>query len=74
MKHIGEIEGMALLTLNLGTRWRWVVSFTLRPLYPRNRTPMPIEWEAWLAEEPVWTLWRREKSLAGVEEMLKKVS
>ena len=23
---------------NLGTRWRWVVNFTLRPLYPRERT------------------------------------
>jgi hypothetical protein len=25
--------------LDLGTRWRWVVSFTLRPLYPRKRAP-----------------------------------
>jgi len=25
--------------LSLGTRWRWVVSFTLRSLYPRERTP-----------------------------------
>jgi len=25
--------------LNLGTRWRWVVSFTLRPLYPRRESP-----------------------------------
>jgi hypothetical protein len=24
----------------LGTRWRWVVSFTLRPLYPRGKGPM----------------------------------
>jgi hypothetical protein len=24
---------------DLGTRWRWVVSFTPRPLYPRERTP-----------------------------------
>jgi len=22
---------------DLGTRWRWVVSFTLRPLYPKGR-------------------------------------
>jgi len=27
-------RGTAPLILNLGTRWRWVVSFTLRPLYP----------------------------------------
>jgi hypothetical protein len=25
--------------LNLGTSWRWVVSFMLRPLYPRGRSP-----------------------------------
>jgi hypothetical protein len=25
--------------LDLGTRWRWVVSFTPRPLYPRERAP-----------------------------------
>jgi hypothetical protein len=25
---------------DLGTRWRWVVSFTPRPLYPRERTPV----------------------------------
>jgi hypothetical protein len=27
--------GIALRILNLDTRWRWVVSFTSRPLYPR---------------------------------------
>jgi len=27
--------GIAPHILNLGTRWRRVVSFTLRPLYPR---------------------------------------
>jgi hypothetical protein len=25
--------------LDLGTRWRWVVSFTRRPLYPRGKSP-----------------------------------
>jgi hypothetical protein len=25
--------------LNFGTSWRWVVSFTLRPLYPRGSSP-----------------------------------
>jgi len=33
---------IAPLVLNLGTRWRWVVNFTLRPLHPRKRTPVPI--------------------------------
>ena len=31
------IEGTAPLILNLGTRWRWVVSFTSCPLYPRGK-------------------------------------
>jgi hypothetical protein len=25
--------------LDLGTRWRWVVSFTLQPLYPQGKGP-----------------------------------
>jgi hypothetical protein len=25
--------------LGLGTSWRWVVNFTLRPLYPRGKSP-----------------------------------
>jgi hypothetical protein len=31
--------GIAPRILDLGTRWRWVVSFTTRPLYPRERSP-----------------------------------
>jgi len=30
---------IAPLIINLGTRWRWVVSFTPRPLYPRGKSP-----------------------------------
>ena len=32
-------KGIAPLILNLGTRLMWVVSFTPRPLYPRNEIP-----------------------------------
>jgi len=32
-------EGTAPRIFNLGTRWRWVVSFTPRPLYPRGKIP-----------------------------------
>jgi hypothetical protein len=32
-----ETGGTAALTLNPGTRRRWVVSFTSRPLYPRGK-------------------------------------
>jgi hypothetical protein len=31
--------GIASHILELGTRWRWVVSFIPRPLYPRERAP-----------------------------------
>jgi hypothetical protein len=34
-----EIGGTAPLFLNLGTRWRWLVSFTLRPLYCQRNGP-----------------------------------
>jgi len=34
--------GIALLFLNLGTRWGWVVNSTPRPLYPLERDPIPI--------------------------------
>jgi hypothetical protein len=29
--------------LDLGTRWRWVVSFTPRPLYPQGNIPRKME-------------------------------
>ena len=32
----------------------WVVNVTLRPLYPRERAPVPIVQEAGWAPEPVW--------------------
>jgi len=34
MKTYWEGGGIAPRILNHGTRWKWVVSFTLRPLYP----------------------------------------
>jgi len=34
-----ESGGIAPRILNLGARWRWVVSFTHRPLYPRGKNP-----------------------------------
>jgi hypothetical protein len=33
-RHMGELRYSSNI-LDLGTRWRWVVSFILRPLYPR---------------------------------------
>jgi hypothetical protein len=34
--------------LNLGARWRRVVSFTPRPPYTWERIPVPIEWKAYV--------------------------
>jgi len=39
------------------------VKFRPQPLYPRERTPMPIVYEAWRVSVPVWTFRRREKLL-----------
>jgi hypothetical protein len=47
---------------DLGISWRWVISFTRRPLYPPGKeSPIPIEQEAGWAWEQVWTTWRKEK-------------
>ena len=54
---------MAPLILNLGIRWSLVVSITLRPLYSREGTPLPIEQEAGWATRPFWTFWPRGKLL-----------
>jgi hypothetical protein len=39
MKANRESEGIALRILDLGTRWRWVVSFTDRLLCPQGKSP-----------------------------------
>ena len=36
-------RNIASLILNHGTRWRWVVALTPRPLYPLERAPIPVE-------------------------------
>jgi hypothetical protein len=38
LRRIGS-GGIAPRILDIGTRWRWVVSFTLRPLYPQEKIP-----------------------------------
>jgi len=39
MKTYWEVEVIFPRIINLGTRWRWVVSFTTRPLYSRSKSP-----------------------------------
>ena len=45
----------ALPSLNLGARWGWVVSVTLRPPYSRRRAPLQIVQEAGWAPGLFWT-------------------
>jgi hypothetical protein len=40
---------VAPLILNLGTKWRWLVILTVRPIYFRERTLVPVGW----ATDPV---------------------
>lgn len=48
------------LGFELGAQWTLVV-VTLRPLYPRERTPVPIA-EAWWAPESGWLDLKMRKS------------
>jgi hypothetical protein len=38
-------RGIAVLFISLGARWRWVVSATPWPIYPRERDLVPITQE-----------------------------
>jgi hypothetical protein len=48
--------------LDLSTSRRWVVSFTPRPLYPREIVPDTFGYEAEWAPELVWKTWTKENS------------
>lgn len=39
-------SGIAPHISNVGTRWKWVLSFTPRPPYPQERTPVRSKQEA----------------------------
>jgi hypothetical protein len=39
MKTYWMSGGIAACILDLGTRWRWAVSFTPRLLYPQGKSP-----------------------------------
>jgi len=48
-------RGIALLSLDHGTRRGWGVSVTPRPLFTPGKDPVPIVQEAGWAPGPVWT-------------------
>jgi len=52
---------LAPLILNLCTTWMFVVNLTVRPLYHRGKNPVPFEYVALWASEPVWAFWIIEK-------------
>jgi hypothetical protein len=45
MKAYGGSRGISLPILNLSTKWRQVLNPTPRLLYPKERTPITIEYE-----------------------------
>jgi hypothetical protein len=65
MKTYGGVEAQRATTFDLGTRWSWVVSFTPQPLCPQGKSPGYLLHSRLAgAPEPIWSLRRREKSLA----------
>jgi len=48
MKVNGSSGDIAILFLNLRGKWRWLVTFTPRPLYPRERAPGPHWMWVWV--------------------------
>jgi len=59
---IGDI---APLILNFGARWEWVGKATPRPIYPRDRAPVPIVQGARWAPESVCMSLEKRKSLSS---------
>jgi hypothetical protein len=59
---------LALLSLNLGAKWSWVVKVTLRPLYYRERAPAPIAQNSGWPPGPAWTSVEKRKSLSPTGE------
>jgi hypothetical protein len=62
--------GIAPRILNLGTIWRWVVSFTPRLLYPRGKRPQyPLDRRLGGTQSPAGRDGEDKKSLhiAGIE-------
>jgi hypothetical protein len=54
MKAYWGSGGMAPRILDIGTRWRWVVSFTHRPLFPPGKEPL-VPLDKRLGESQSWS-------------------
>jgi hypothetical protein len=62
MKAYKGSRGVAPL-LSVGTKWKRVFDSISRPLYAWERSAVSVEHVAGRAQEPVWTIWRREHVL-----------
>ena len=56
------VGGGGKLILNLGARWRWVLTSRPGRFISRKKT-IPSQWESGWTPELVWTISRRHKSL-----------
>jgi hypothetical protein len=62
MKTYWGSRGIVPLILNVGTKWRWVFSFTSQLLYSQERTQFSLN-RGWVFTM-VWRFWLRGKYLA----------
>jgi len=62
----GSSKFIALPVLNLNARRRWMFNATPRPLYTRERSPVPIAQDVGWRSLPVWTGQERRKSLSPI--------
>jgi len=61
-RRMGEWRYSSTHILNLGARWKWVASFTPRPLFIWGKRPRYLlDRRLGESPEPVLTRWRREK-------------
>jgi hypothetical protein len=60
-RRMGKWMYRATFFLNLGTSWKWVVSFTPRPLYLSGKSfRYPLDRRLGGRQESAWTTWGRE--------------
>lgn len=60
--------GMTLFVLSLDVKWKWIVNFMFRPLYPRRKGffyPLVRKEAVWVPEL-ARVFWRRKKALVEV--------
>jgi len=70
MKACTGRRGISPLILDLGARWRWLVSMKLRPFISGKKPWCPVNRKKVMwAPETVWIFWRKETplSLPGFE-------